>query len=58
MAVLVDGDACPDLLEIKKLAKRYLVEMIVFIDYLIVFRMIILKFVFVKWVKIALIRQS
>ena len=33
MAILVDGDACPDLLEIKKLAKRYLVEMIVFVDY-------------------------
>ena len=33
MVILVDGDACPDLLEIKELAKRYLIEMIVFVDY-------------------------
>ncbi len=57
MAVLVDGDACPDLLEIKKLAKRYLVEMIVFIDYAHCLQDDYFK-VFVKWVKIALIRQS
>lgn len=33
MVILVDGDACPDLLEIKELAKYYLIEMIVFVDY-------------------------
>lgn len=33
MVILVDGDACPDLLEIKELAKHYSMEMIVFIDY-------------------------
>lgn len=33
MALLVDGDACPDLIEIKNLAQQNHVEMIVFIDY-------------------------
>lgn len=33
MVILVDGDACPDLLEIKELARYYLVEMVVFVDY-------------------------
>lgn len=33
MVILVDGDACPDLLDIKKLAKCYSLEMIVFVDY-------------------------
>lgn len=33
MALLVDGDACPDLSAIKELAKKYQIEMKVFIDY-------------------------
>lgn len=33
MRLLVDGDACPNKDEIKKIAKKYHVEMIVFIDY-------------------------
>lgn len=33
MVILVDGDACPNILEIKILAKRYQTEMLVFIDY-------------------------
>lgn len=33
MALLVDGDACPDLLEIKKIAIKNHVEMTVYVDY-------------------------
>lgn len=33
MALLVDGDACPDLQAIKSLAKLYNIEMNVFVDY-------------------------
>ena len=33
MALLVDGDACPDLPAIKDLAWKYQVEMTVFVDY-------------------------
>lgn len=33
MAILVDGDGCPNILEIKELAKRYAVKMLVFVDY-------------------------
>lgn len=33
MALLVDGDACPDLMLIKKIALKKQVEMIVYVDY-------------------------
>lgn len=33
MRLLVDGDGCPNINEIKKLAKQYQIEMLVFIDY-------------------------
>ena len=33
MALLVDGDACPDLPAIRDLAWKYQVEMTVFVDY-------------------------
>lgn len=33
MRILVDGDACPNKNEIKFLAKKYQIEMLVFIDY-------------------------
>jgi len=33
MRILVDGDACPNKEEITKVAKRYDLEMIVFVDY-------------------------
>lgn len=33
MVILIDGDGCPDLPEIKKVAKYYSVEIIVFVDY-------------------------
>ena len=33
MVILIDGDGCPDLLEVKKIVKFYLLEMIVFVDY-------------------------
>ena len=45
MALLVDGDACPDLPAIRDLAWKYQVEMTVFVDY----RMIILELFYVKW---------
>ncbi|MFR7592690.1 MAG: DUF188 domain-containing protein [Longibaculum sp.] len=33
MRLLIDGDACPDKVEIKKIAQDYNIEMIVYIDY-------------------------
>lgn len=33
MRILIDGDACPNREEINDIAKRYNVEMIVFVDY-------------------------
>lgn len=33
MAILVDGDGCPGILQVKEIAQDYAVEMIVFVDY-------------------------
>ena len=33
MVILIDGDGCPDLMEVKKIVKFYSIEMIVFVDY-------------------------
>lgn len=33
MRLLIDGDACPDKEEVKRIAQKYCIEMIVFVDY-------------------------
>ena len=33
MVILIDGDGCPGLMEIKEIAKYHSIEMIVFVDY-------------------------